>query len=334
MIASMVELDIQKTRLVHQWKHDSPLIACRVSPTGTTCVSSAQDFSLQRWTLPSGERTILKGHDSWVHTLTYSSDGSQLISGGCEGRLIWWSISDAEPRPIRAIEAHTGWIRSVERSIDGQSLVSVGNDRVVRLWSMPTGEKIAEWPAHERHIYSAAFHPDGVHLATGDLMGKICIWNLNDRALVRSLDGSALYTPNPGQAAEFGGVRSMAFNASGSELIAAGTHKGTNPFGAVHEPLLLRFSWGDGTLLKTHVSEGIPGGLLYRTCSLPNEVAVAVSGGSSGGILLYYGKDQEKELHRFMLPSLARDLDLHLPSGWIATAHYDQHLRLCSLSAE
>ncbi len=332
-MAKPVELDIQKTRVAHQWKHDAPLIACRISPTGAQCVSSAQDFSLQRWTIPAGERTVLKGHESWVHALTYSADGSLLISGGCEGKLIWWPILEGDPKPIRVVDAHSGWIRGVERSSDGKTLVSVGNDRMIRLWSIDTGEKIAEWGAHERHIYSAAFHPDGVHLATGDLLGKICVWNLADRSLVRTLDGATLYSPNQGQAAEFGGVRTMAINATGTELIAAGTHKGSNPFGAVHEPLLLRFGWTDGALLKSHVSDGIPGGLLYRACCLPGDIAAAVSGGSSGGILLYYGKDQEKEVHRFGLPSLARDMDANLTSGLIVTAHYDHHIRVCALFA-
>jgi hypothetical protein len=333
VIGSMVELDIQKTRVAHQWKNDSPLIACRISPTATQCVSTAQDFSLQRWTIPSGERAILKGHESWVHALTYSADGATLISGGCDGRLIWWPVLEGEPKPIRSIDAHAGWIRAVERSIDGKTLVSVGNDQVIRLWNIESGEKITEWPAHERHIYSAAFHPDGVHLATGDLLGKICVWNLTDRSLVRTVDGSPLYSPNKGQAAEFGGIRTMAINGSGTELIAGGTHKGSNPFGAVHEPLLLRFAWNEGALLKSHVSDGIPGGLLYRSCYLPGDIAVAVSGGSSGGILLFYGKEQEKEVHRFALPNLARDLDAHVASGLVATAHFDTHLRISAMFA-
>lgn len=329
----MIELDIQKTRILHQWKNDSPLLACRISPTAEQCVSTSQDFSLQRWAIPAGDRTILRAHDSWVHALTYGLDGNVLVSGGCDGRLVWWPISEAEPKPIRVVAAHAGWIRAVERSIDGRLLVSAGNDRIIRLWSMETGEKIAEWPAHERHIYSAAFHPDGIHLATGDLLGKVCIWNLTDHSLVRTLDASPLYSPNQGQAAEFGGVRTMAIPASGTELIAAGTHKGSNPFGAVHEPLLLRFAWNEGTLLRTHVSDGIPGGLVYRACCLPGDVVVAISGGSSGGILLFYGNQQEKELHRFALPNLARDLDANAAHGLVATAHFDQHLRISAMFA-
>ena len=327
-------IDITKTHVAYEWKHDRPLIACRIAPDGLQVASSSEDSSLQLWTVPSGEKKVLTGHESWVHALCYNADGQQLVSGGCDGRIIWWSVRVDAPSILRKIDAHSGWIRSLAISPDNTMLASVGNDKIVRLWSMVTGEKIGELVGHERHIYSVLFHPSGAQLITGDLIGKIHIWNVADRKLERSMDATPLYAENKGQSAEFGGVRAMALNIERSELIAGGTHKATNPFGAVHEPLILRINWADGVLKKSHSCEGITGGLVWRVQWLQDGTAVGVSGGSSGGILLYFNDTQEKEIHRFKLPSLARDMDIHLASNLVATAHYDNHLRVSGMFAK
>jgi WD40 repeat protein len=326
-------MDFSKTHVVHQWKHERPLIACRISPDGQQVVSSSEDSTLQLWKIPSGEKLALAGHESWVHALCYSPDSQRLVSGGCDGKLIWWDAKSSTAMPVRTLDAHTGWIRALAISPDGQLLASVGNDRTVRLWSMSTGEKVSEWPAHERHIYSILFHPNGSQIVTGDLLGVIHVWNVAERKLERSFDGKPLYSENKGQNAEYGGIRSLAFHAQRNELIAGGTHKASNPFGAVHEPLVLRFAWDDGSLKKTHACEGIPGGLVWRTQWLSDGTAIAVSGGSTGGILLFFADAQEKEVHRFMLPSLARDMDVHADSNMVATAHYDTHLRVSIMNA-
>jgi WD40 repeat protein len=330
----MNTIDITQTHVVHEWKHDRPLIACRISRDGRFVVSSSEDGTLQRWSIPSGERTIITGANSWVHALGFSVDSTQLVSGGCDGRLIWWSANEAEPKAIRTVEAHQGWIRAVDVSADGRWLVSVGNDRQIRLWDMASGIKVAEWLGHERHIYSAVFTPDSQQIISGDLRGRIHLWNVSDKQLVRSFDGEPLYTPNKGQNAEYGGVRSIAYDATRNRLLAGGTYKATNPFGAVHEPLVLRFDWSDGKLLRSHACEGIPGGVVWRTQWLTDGTAIAVSGGSSGGILLFFNDEQDKEIHRFKLPSLARDMDIHAASGLVATAHYDHQLRISGMFAK
>jgi hypothetical protein len=73
--------------------------------------------------------------------------------------------------------------------------------------------------------------------------------------------------------------------------------------------------------------------MIWRVQWLPDGTAVGVSGGSTGGLLLFFNDALEKEIHRFKLPSLARDMDLHATSGLIATAHFDRHLRFTSIAA-
>lgn len=327
-------IDITKSKVAIQWKADRPLIACRIAPDASNIVASSEDNTLVRWKYPTGEKFSFGGHDSWVHALCYAPDSRTLVTGGCDGRLIWWNLETDVPQEIRRIDGHSGWIRAIDITPDGTQLVSVGNDRTIRLWNMQSGSKITEVPdAHERHIYSVQFHPTATKLITGDLLGKICVWNLPDVKRERTLEATPLYAENKGQNAEFGGVRSLAVNPSRNELIAGGTHKASNPFGAVHEPLMLRLNWEDGSLKKSHSCDGIPGGLLWRVQWLLDGTAVAVSGGSTGGILLFFNDAQEKEIHRFVLPSLARDMDLHPSNGIIATAHHDQHLRITNMNS-
>lgn len=61
---------------------------------------------------------------------------------------------------------------------------------------------------------------------------------------------------------------------------------------------------------------------------------IGLSGGSDGCILIFWKPDAEKGYHRFKLPSLARDMDLHPDGLQVATAHYDRHLRIKNLAAK
>jgi hypothetical protein len=327
-------MDIKQAHLGLDLAYDRPLLRCRFSPDGKFLVTSSEDFTLQRWNLDSSEKVILKGHESWVHALQFAADGSQLVSGGCDGRLIWWSIAEAAPASTRVIDAHEGWIRAISLSPDGTQLASVGNDRMIRVWSMESGEKLAEWLGHDKHIYSVLFDPDGKHLLTGGLEGKLQLWDLQSKQAVRSFDAAALHTYEGGQRVDFGGVRSIALSPDRTQLLAGGLHKATNPLGAVHEPLVLRFQFSDGQLLKSHVCDGIPGGVVWRVLSLPDATTMAVCGGSSGGFLLFFTSEQEKDVHRFKLPALARDMDYHPASQRVATVHHDHHLRITHLHAK
>jgi len=324
-------MDIKQAHIGQDLTYERPLLRCRFSPDGMFVVSSSEDSTLQKWDLSSSEKVILKGHQSWVQALEFNPDGSQLVSGGCDGRLIWWSVTEAEPKALRVIDGHAGWIRAVAISPDGSQLASVGNDLMVRLWKMASGEKIAEWGGHEKHIYSVLFHPNGKQIFTGDLAGKVHLWNVDNKQVARSFDAAPLHTYEGGQRVDFGGVRGIALSPDQTQVLAGGLHKATNPLGAVHEPLVLRFKFDDAQLLKSHVCDGIPGGVIWRVLSLPDATTMAVCGGSSGGFLLFFNNEQEKDIHRFKLPALARDMDYHVATERVATVHHDHHLRITYL---
>ncbi len=323
--------DIQQTHVVTQFVHDSPLIACRFEPQGLFVFSTAEDNKIQRWELAGGRKTVLAGHDSWVWCLGATADGQTLLSGGGDGRLIWWPCAAETPVPARTIEAHQGWVRCLTLSPNGQQVATGGNDRIVRVWNLADGSIAQEFAGHEVPVYSLLWHPGGQSLLSGDLRGNVKQWDLATAAVARAFDAKALHSFNGGQQVDFGGVRGMALSPDGKYFACAGLYKAENPFGAVLEPLVLLFEWESQKLVQQHIAEGLKGPM-WRVQYLADGTLVGVMGGSSGGFLLFWKPDQAKEVHRFGLPTLARDMDLHPDGLQIATSHSDKHLRLSTLA--
>ncbi len=326
-------LDIKQAQVIHQWPHDRPLNCCRFDPLGRYVFCGAEDAAVQRFQLSDGAKTsFIGGHETWVYALACTTDGQHVISAGADGRLCWWeAAADTALPPVRQLQAHQGWIRSIDLNPAGTLLATGGNDLSVRIWNVADGTLVRELPGHTRHIYRVAFHPNGEFLLTGDLMGKLKQWQVETGELVRELDVAALHSYNDGQQVDFGGIRGIAVSADGQFLATGGLHKATNPLGAVHEPLVQLYKWDTAELLKSQIADGITQGVLWRLQYLSDGTLMGVSGGGSGGYLLFWNAAEEKDLHRFQLPSLARDLDVHPDGIQVATAHYDRHVRITRL---
>lgn len=327
--------DPKQANVVSQWPYDRPLNACRFDPAGRYVFCGSEDANVERFQLSDGARTVLHGgHLTWVRALAFSNDGTSAISGGCDGRLTWWETAAETPTPVRSVAAHKGWIRSLDLSPDGTLLASAGNDHVVRLWNTADGTLVQELVGHERHVYCVAFHPQGPFLLSGDLVGNLKQWELATGCEMRAFDAKPLHSYNGGQQVDFGGIRGIAVSPDGRWLAAGGLHKATNPLGAVHEPLVLLFNWDTLQLEKQQIAEGITQGVLWRLKWLADGSLMGLSGGGSGGFLVFWKPDAEKDYYRFQLPNLARDMDVHPDGLQVATAHYDRHLRITRLAAK
>ncbi len=324
----------RQAHIVSQWAHDRPFNACRFDPTGRFILCGSEDALVERFQLADGAKTIFSGgHETWVRALAFNKDGSHVISGGCDGRLCWWEAGADTSTLVRTVDAHQGWIRSLDVSPDGQWLASGGNDNQVRLWNLADGALVHEL-SHERHVYCVTFHPGGEFLLSGDLTGHLKQWDVATGKESRSFEAQVLHSYNAGQQVDFGGVRAIAVSTDGKWLAAGGLYKATNPLGAVHEPVVALFDWESQKLEKQLVADGITQGVIWRLKWLADGSLMGLSGGGSGGFLLFWKPDAEQDYFRFVLPNLARDMDLHPDGLQVATAHYDRQLRITRLAAK
>src|SRR5436190_10649829 len=110
--------DPAQTHVAKTFAHGSPWISCRFDPQGRFAFGGAEDNRVWRFNLADGAKTELAGHESWVHALAFHPDGETLITGGYDGRLIWWQTAAEKPVPVRTVKAHNRWIRAVAVSPD------------------------------------------------------------------------------------------------------------------------------------------------------------------------------------------------------------------------
>ncbi|MDA1014821.1 MAG: hypothetical protein O3A00_10270 [Planctomycetota bacterium] len=326
-------MDVTKTHLAHDLSHNSPLISCRFEPSETYVFAGSQDFNVWRFEVLTGKKVAFPT-ESWCRGLACDKLGKHVITAGYDGRLMWWPIDAATPKPVRTVEAHKGWIRAIAASPDGTTLVSVGNDLAVRLWNMADGKLIREMRGHESQIYNVAFHPGGDHLATGDLMGNLLHWEIKTGKQLRTWKAASLSKFDKTFVATIGGFRGMNFSHDGKFVACSGITNVSNAFAGIGNPSVVVFDWATGKQQIEHLSKAKLSGVAWGVAFHANGMRIAASGGGGGGFLLFWKPDDATEFHQFKLKDTARDLDLS-PSGLqVATAHHNGHVSISRLEAK
>ena len=93
------------------------------------------------WDAVSGECVLgpLEGHTGWVNSVSFSGDGSRIVSGSGDKTVRVWDAVSGEC-VLGPLEGHTRWVMSVSFSGDGLRIVSGSSDNTVRVWDAVSGE--------------------------------------------------------------------------------------------------------------------------------------------------------------------------------------------------
>jgi WD40 repeat protein len=243
---------------------------------GETLYAAGYDAHIARWDLREEKpQTLdpLSGHRGWVQRLALVD--KLLISGDSWGCLIAWKDAAGEAEPAWKIDAAlSGWIRDLAVSPD-QSLVAVaGNDSAVKLYEVQTGKLISELPEHPADVMAIAYHPQGKTLVTGDLLGTIRCWDLENKKVTRTIEAPSLCKLDRIQ--DCGGVRRLVFDPLGKQLLVCGMKDPTGGF-AVGPPLGLLLNWESGKVAQELQTGDKNQGFLYDAIFHPNGYIIGTS---------------------------------------------------------
>ncbi|HEX8204126.1 MAG TPA: hypothetical protein VF590_26855 [Isosphaeraceae bacterium] len=272
------------------------------------------------------EPAELGSHESYVTGIAPA--GPLAVSGGYDGRLIWW---DTETRSqVRSVEAHAKWIRGVEAAPDGKTIASVADDMVGRLWDAATGRLLHELRGHAETtphhypsmLYACAFAPDGRLVATGDKVGHVAVWEVTSGRQVARLEAPEMYTWDPTQRRHsIGGIRALAFSPDGKHLAVGGMGQVGNIDHLEGKALVQVFDWETGKRVHHFPSDGFKG-LVERLAFHPRGDWLLAAGGAMDGFLLAFDLAAGKALSQEKSPMHVHDVALdETATSLVAAGH-------------
>jgi len=154
--------------------------------------------------LASAQWAVLRGHERWVTSVSFSPDSRQIATGSWDRTVrVWDAESGAE---LAVLRGHERAVTSVSVSPDGRRIASCSDDKTLRVWDAESGAELAVLRGHEHWICSVSFSPDGRRIASASDDKTVRVWDAETGAELAVLRGHS------------GSVTSVSFSPDGRRI--------------------------------------------------------------------------------------------------------------------
>jgi WD40 repeat protein len=176
--------------LVRFWdaENGTPLHTIRIGSAASTIALSGDgrhalvgyDRTFSLWDVRTGELEQKFGrHGLGVSALTFSNDGSLVVSGSYDRVVRLWSRETGEL--LEEYEGHQGMVATLAFSRKRPHRVLSGSmDGSLIVWSL-VGNVVSKFGSHSSFVNAIAVTPDGSAVFSGDHDGNLRLWDLSKR---------------------------------------------------------------------------------------------------------------------------------------------------------
>ena len=201
--------DIKEQKQIGLLNHKNTVGFVAISPDGKILASGDAEGELLLWNIQEQKQIgSLEGQKSWVYSLSFSPDGTTLVSG-CYGEqeIRIWDVQTQ--KQIGSLQGDSDW-NLVAFNPNGKNIATTGA-QAIRFWDIQEQKQIAIIDGFVRSSASLAFSPDGKMLASAEGWKVVRLWDMQEQKSLGRLEG------NSGWVA---GLNSIAFSPDG-KIIAS-----------------------------------------------------------------------------------------------------------------
>ncbi|OAQ24233.1 WD40 repeat-like protein [Linnemannia elongata AG-77] len=247
-----------------------------------------------------GEMPYLK-ENTWVHSCTYSPDGTSLAVGLRDGCINIYDTSTW--LATRTFQGHQGCINSIAYSPTGHQLLSGSNDKTLRLWDSESGSCVFVLEGHTDEVKTVAFSPTGKQVASAGRDKTVRVWDVHTSANLSILTGP------------IGWIRSFSYSPDGHAVVSVGYDR------------MIRFF--DTRTGQPGEVWGSQNGEMHSVAYSPGGLEIAV--GYDNGEVLLYNTTTGKLARNWKAHSRETTCVTFSPnSQWIATCGEDNAVKVWS----
>lgn len=167
-----------------------------VTPSGTAILSGWNDGKIRAFKPESGKLkfVIPDAHTDTVTALAIADDDRRpgdpyrIVSGGSEGRVRVWKVTDTHQTMVISLKEHRGSINAIKVNADSTQCITASADGSCIVWDLTKYVRLTA--LFESNVFEAVcYHPDESQMLTCGLNHKISYWDSADGEVIRVIDG-------------------------------------------------------------------------------------------------------------------------------------------------